>query len=415
MCFTDRVLLGLGKIYEMGEEFMKNIFFSWQSDLDSKTHRNFIEKCIKKSIKTINKNEDLHIYVEYDRDTLGLLGTPDISSSIFEKISKCALFVADISNITSNSQRSIPNPNVLIELGFAINVLGWDKIICFFDLNTGKIEKLPFDIRQKRVLAYNPLEESEEKKIVSILNENILALYSQGKLANPLNDYMKGKIDKCVLDISEKLSNLMFETVSLSEGLVDTNKLLNLSIDDIKQKLDNISFPAFVFLDEHDDTDGLLREILKDLFASNYFSKEWTITVLNIIDWLRIYRNIVSPREYMQFVVDTGNNTSGIYAVISAKAMNPSNPPNAKIVLEVIYREGDTKKYVDTKQGKVINTLEYPDMPKTLENIYKFNSEKTEYLASHIYKFIDICEKWLDITDSEFILDPDIYKVGTFS
>ena len=79
---------------------MKNIFFSWQSDLDSRTHRNYIEKCIKKSIKSINKNEDLHIYVEYDRDTLGLLGTPDISSSIFEKISKCALFVADISNIT---------------------------------------------------------------------------------------------------------------------------------------------------------------------------------------------------------------------------------------------------------------------------------------------------------------------------
>lgn len=116
----------------------------------------------KKSIKLINKTEDLHIYVEYDRDTLGLLGSPDISSSIFEKISKCALFVADISNIISNSQRSIPNPNVLIELGFAVNVLGWDKIICFFDINTGKIENLPFDIRQKRVLAYDPFKESEE-------------------------------------------------------------------------------------------------------------------------------------------------------------------------------------------------------------------------------------------------------------
>lgn len=394
---------------------MKNIFFSWQSDLDSKTHRNFIEKCIKKSIKLINKTEDLHIYVEYDRDTLGLLGSPDISSSIFEKISKCALFVADISNITSNSQRSIPNPNVLIELGFAVNVLGWDKIICFFDINTGEIENLPFDIRQKRVLAYDPFKESEEKKIVSRLNENILALYSQGKLANPLNDYMKGKIDKCLLDISKKLSNLIFETVSLSEGLVDTSKLLNLSINDIRQKLDNISFPAFVFLDEHEDTDRLLREILKDLFASNYFGKEWTITVLNIIDWLRVYRNIVSPREYMQFVVDTGSKTSGTYAVISAQEINPLNLPNSKIVLEVFYKEGDTRKYIDTKRGKVVNTLEYPDMPKTLEIIYKFNSEKTEYLANHIFKFIDICENWLDITDSEFILDSDIYQVGTFS
>ena len=61
---------------------MKNIFFSWQSDLDTKTHRNFIEKCVKKSIKSLNKENELHIFLEYDRDTLGLLGSPDISSSI---------------------------------------------------------------------------------------------------------------------------------------------------------------------------------------------------------------------------------------------------------------------------------------------------------------------------------------------
>ena len=172
---------------------MKNIFFSWQSDLDTKTHRNFIEKCVKKSIKSLNKENELHIFLEYDRDTLGLLGSPDISSSIFDKIKKCTLFIADISNITSSANRSIPNPNVLIELGYAINILGWEKIICFFDINTGSIEQLPFDIRQKRILAFNPLQENEDKKIVSILNENIISLYSQGKLANPLVDYMKGK------------------------------------------------------------------------------------------------------------------------------------------------------------------------------------------------------------------------------
>ena len=226
---------------------MKNIFFSWQSDLDTKTHRNFIEKCVKKSIKSLNKENELHIFLEYDRDTLGLLGSPDISSSIFDKIKKCALFIADISNITSSAKRSIPNPNVLIELGYAINILGWEKIICFFDINTGDIEQLPFDIRQKRILAFNPLQENEDKKIVSILNENIISLYSQGKLVNPLVDYMKGKIDKCFLDISKKLSNLLFETVSLSAGLADTPKLLNMNMQEISCKLEKITFPAFIF------------------------------------------------------------------------------------------------------------------------------------------------------------------------
>lgn len=44
---------------------MKNIFFSWRSDLDTKTHRNFIEKCVKKSIKPLNKENELHIFLQY--------------------------------------------------------------------------------------------------------------------------------------------------------------------------------------------------------------------------------------------------------------------------------------------------------------------------------------------------------------
>lgn len=393
---------------------MKNIFFSWQSDLDTKTHRNYIEKCIKKAIKTLNKDEELRLYLEYDRDTMGILGSPDISNIIFEKIDKCTLFVADISNVASNSKRLIPNPNVLIELGYAINVLGWEKIICLFDINTGKVEELPFDIRQKRVLAYDFLQKDEEKRIVSILSENIVSLYSQGKLANPLVDYMKGKIDKCFLDISKKICNLVFETVSMSSGLADTTELLKMNSNEIKEKLGTIVFPAFVFMDQYETTGKELREILKDLFSSNYFGKDWTKTVLNLINWLRIHQNIVSLREYKKFVLDTDENISDKFAVVSGHAINPINPPNAKIVLEVIHKQGDSKKYIDPEQGKVVNTLECPTMPKTLERIYRINIDKAEYLSEHIYEFIRICNEWLELTDCEFILDPDYYQIGKF-
>lgn len=393
---------------------MKNIFFSWQSDLDKRTHRNFIEKCIAKSIKSLNKESELHIYLEYDRDTLGLLGSPDISTAIFDKIDKCALFVADISNIATKSTRHIPNPNVLVELGYAIKVLGWDKIICFFDTNTGVVENLPFDIRQKRILTFNPLKENEDKRIIAILNENITSLFSKGKLANPLVDYMKGKVDKCLLDVCKALSNLIFESTSLSEGLAKTTKFLNLSLCDIRQKLEKVSFPAFIFLNEFQTTDNLLREILKDLFSSNYFSKEWPLTVLDFIDWLRIYRNITSPRDYDKFIIETKDTCSHKFAVISGHTVNPTNPPNSKIVLEVFYEEWDTRKYIDPDHGVVVNILEYPGMPKELEKIYRFNINKIEYLSNHIYRFIKICEAWLDLTDSEFILDPDFYQIGHF-
>lgn len=393
---------------------MKNIFFSWQSDLDSKTHRNYIEKCIKKSIKSLNKEKELHLFLEYDRDTLRLPGSPDITSSIFDKIKKCTLFVADISNITMHSNRSIPNPNVLIELGYAINILGWERIICFFDINTGTIEQLPFDIRQKRILAYNPLKENEDKRVISIINDNIISLYSQGKLSNPLVDYMKSKIDKCFLDISKKLSNLLFDTYTLSSGLADTSKLLALKQNEIEDTLKKIKFPAFIFLDTFDSTNKLLRDILKDLFSSNYFSQEWPITVLNLIDWLRVHSNIVAPRDVHKFISETNEDCSDKYCVISASVTNPANPPTAKLVLEVVYKENDSKKYVDPHYGKLISTLEYPSLPKELEKIYTIKLNYTEYLSKHICNFIDLCNCWLDLTDSEFILDSDFYQIGNF-
>ena len=45
---------------------------------------------------------------------------------------------------------------MLIELRFAIKVLGWSKIICLFNAKRGKIEELPFDINHNRLTSYNP-------------------------------------------------------------------------------------------------------------------------------------------------------------------------------------------------------------------------------------------------------------------
>lgn len=38
-----------------------------------------------------------------------------------------------------------PNPNVMIELGYAIKSLGWDRIILLYDKDFGEIEEIPFE------------------------------------------------------------------------------------------------------------------------------------------------------------------------------------------------------------------------------------------------------------------------------
>lgn len=135
----------------------RSIFYSWQNDLDSNTHRYFIEKCLKKALTDLEKDAD--IYMNYDRDTKGINGSPDITTTIFDKIDKSVLFVCDVSIVNSNAEgRKMPNPNVLVELGYATSKLGWDRIVCLFDGDTGCVEDLPFDLRQKRVTPFYPIE-----------------------------------------------------------------------------------------------------------------------------------------------------------------------------------------------------------------------------------------------------------------
>ena len=84
---------------------MKNtIFFSWQSDLPNNSNRGFIENCIVQAIKVINKKYDCVLEISIDKDTINETGTPDIINTIFSKIDKSKIFIADI---------SIINPSVM--------------------------------------------------------------------------------------------------------------------------------------------------------------------------------------------------------------------------------------------------------------------------------------------------------------
>ena len=47
-----------------------------------------------------------------------------------------------------------PNPNVLVELGYALGKLGEGKVVCVHNLVTGRVEDLPFDIRGRTVATY---------------------------------------------------------------------------------------------------------------------------------------------------------------------------------------------------------------------------------------------------------------------
>lgn len=140
-----------------------HIFYSWQSDSPGSTNRNLISTALEKAIEDLKKDKSVTIDPAVDRDTLGVPGSPDISHSIFGKIDLASVFVCDVSIIEPNVKKPAPNPNVLVELGYAVKVLGWNRIVMIMNTEFGKPAALPFDLRAKRVLTYAVKQSDVEK------------------------------------------------------------------------------------------------------------------------------------------------------------------------------------------------------------------------------------------------------------
>ncbi|MBL8680171.1 MAG: hypothetical protein JNK05_13430 [Myxococcales bacterium] len=140
------------------------VFYAWQSDRPGNTNRNLIQKALEDAIAQVRSDGSLTVDPRLDKDTMDVPGAPDIVATIFSKIDQAAVFVADVTLVTKDAEgRPSPNPNVLIELGYALKTLGWERIVLVVNTAFGPPEDLPFDIRQKRAVAYSISEGAEEK------------------------------------------------------------------------------------------------------------------------------------------------------------------------------------------------------------------------------------------------------------
>lgn len=114
------------------------IFYSWQSDLLGSETRNLIQESIKDAVKLLRDAVD----IEADRDTQGEFGSPDIDQTILSKIDNCDIFIADVSAVCRYEMtdkdgnvkvKLMANPNVMLELGYATHVVGWENVICILN------------------------------------------------------------------------------------------------------------------------------------------------------------------------------------------------------------------------------------------------------------------------------------------
>jgi hypothetical protein len=143
------------------------VFWSWQNDYAPKACRHFIREALVEA--TAQAGHDLGLEdaerPEVDHDTKGASGMVDIIATIFDKVSSSAVFVADVTPVgKTESGKALPNPNVLIELGWALGKLGADRIIAILNTASGyQPDDLPFDIRNRRALPYELAEDADSR------------------------------------------------------------------------------------------------------------------------------------------------------------------------------------------------------------------------------------------------------------
>jgi len=196
------------------------IFYSWQSDSSEETNKRAIRSTLRDSLNKIE--EELTINIILDEATRDTVGSIDIPSTIFDKILISDIFVCDVTTINSeskDSKRKVPNPNVLIELGYAIAILGWERIIMVFNKIHGNFPSdLPFDIDRRKIIAYK----------ISDKNDN----NGKGQLKNDLLNSLKEIIKKNPIKQSK------------TKNLNPDEKKRERDINNLKWLLNTIHFPT---------------------------------------------------------------------------------------------------------------------------------------------------------------------------
>jgi hypothetical protein len=184
------------------------IFYSWQRDTPPTVGRNFIERALQQAVARIaedtNIEDAVRDEISVDRDTLGTPGFAPIVETIFRKIDNSAIFVPDLTFVgTRLDGRPSPNPNVLIEYGWAIKSIGYERVMPIMNTAFGEpnAETMPFDMRHLRYpILYHcaadadeatrkkerdALAHSIEKALAAILNSEEYKKNTDGARVNP--------------------------------------------------------------------------------------------------------------------------------------------------------------------------------------------------------------------------------------
>lgn len=189
-------------------------FFAWQLDTPAEQNKRFIWKAIISATNTIASSAVPEESPRPEIDTGGVAGSPNIVDAIFNRIRNCAIFIADLTFTSkTGSGKSVPNPNVLIELGYAARSVGWERTILVMNDVYGSAKQLPFDILQHRwPIEYRMSDRTKvgEKRFDQLSDALSAAITSCEKHILTRAEEMADSLDTATIDIVSQYENATF-------------------------------------------------------------------------------------------------------------------------------------------------------------------------------------------------------------
>jgi hypothetical protein len=154
-----------------------------------------------------------------NKDTLNVPGSPAIVDTILKKIDYATIFLADLTFIGKRpDERPTPNPNVLIEYGWALKSLGLSRILTVMNTAFGEPtrESMPFDMAHLRFpITYNlPAGAEDEHReavrnnLEKILGEALKTFFASGEFKATLPKPQVNPIEELIRSMPALMSEM---------------------------------------------------------------------------------------------------------------------------------------------------------------------------------------------------------------
>ena len=332
------------------------VFFSWQSDLPSNQTKRFIEDSIEMTKNMLSGTIELIP----DEATRERFGTPDVMHSIFDKIDDCDLFIADVSIVgnyfpSKSSEdnepkpKYFPNPNVLLELGYAAASKTWERCICLANTAFGNIADLPFDLNHRRITAYSYKEggrKAELSRIAEIITSTVQKYINSPLPKKDFALHLIGGYNFESQTVEQKITP--YNSFAFAQYDIHSKEI----IDEIKTMVDRISeihlpLRKNTTIDFEETTANMtLGEVMKN----PALAKEYSLRLMKLHD-VKVDSSFIEDNIKKYFACDLCDDFFDLGGLQQSSLILPHSSPS----LEGTNQEKDKYNLLIELEGKLAN------------------------------------------------------------